>query len=1162
MNWLVGPAAGTRTPSDDPRVSGKAHVQRYLSVILVVLLIWSVLPAGADTFRPVSVQPPWRTPAHLKLEAHQTRSAIMPGMVGAIDEALAAIPEREPRALGAKHPPGPKSGGDGDDFDFSTRAERDGSGVRRTPGTLDEWVDDGVPWWTFAIVVVIGAFFLYRHLKLVRLNRRLVVARDAAEVARQAKGRFLAHGGRELRTPLNAVVNLARLALKSGDAERVRGYLQDIESSARSLRGTVNEALDFSGIAGTRMALTSTSFELRKVLDKVLAVARPPAQVRRLDLICELSSDVPDIVIGDPGKLGQVLVNLVGSAMQLTVNGGVELAVARDTVATRSGRLRFLVKGIGAGRADEHLDGILSPYGQGHAATAGRQGGTDLGIAIAEGLVEVMGGRIEVHARPGEGSELGFSIPLPSVPSDAWCPVSDPCVHAAEVDFVVAADDTGGAEAVARMLKACCLSWRVRVIPSDSALPHRLKEVPHGPGEALKTLILDSNLLDEAVFSAFEGWQQEQRGGCALIALLPSGQKPVGEQYLANGLIHAYVEQPCTPSRLYDAVLDACEQSRADVRASGQTPPVVPDGDYGSVLVIEPDGFNLRIVDERLKRLGIGCDLTVNGQGALDLLRARPDHYGLVLMDVPTPVMDGCEGARLIRSEQAPAGLSIVAMMADATEDDRVMCLACGMDDCLSKPIEQDVFDRMIRRWLRRSLGRHASRRHGVQRAPGNRPAAGYPDQVPRGSQLDTRAVDRAAGIRWADGDADLYRKLVNEFRRSYKEKVGLLTSETAPEHLEEVAYLAHALKSSAAVIGAARLAHAAAELDGDIRRNGRLEADRVAEVKESLAAVIRELGDQVSAAAGIATGHDCGPLPQDDGRAAILVVDDEPSNLLLIREFLSPEHRVYCAQGGARALELADGEPGPDLILLDVMMPEMDGFEACRRLKLNPSTREIPVVFITGKTDVVDEQKGLALGAIDYIPKPFNRAVLQARVRNHVALKRQGDFLERLSGMDALTGIANRRRLDEVLEREWNRAIRDHSTVALLMIDVDYFKAFNDRYGHDGGDECLRLLGKTMDRLCRRSTDLVARYGGEELAWVMPETDLEGAAEIARELLEAIRDLDIPHAGSAVSDRVTASIGVWASAPEPGDAVKDFVKRADERLYQAKRDGRNRIVS
>lgn len=299
--------------------------------------------------------------------------------------------------------------------------------------------------------------------------------------------------------------------------------------------------------------------------------------------------------------------------------------------------------------------------------------------------------------------------------------------------------------------------------------------------------------------------------------------------------------------------------------------------------------------------------------------------------------------------------------------------------------------------------------------------------------------------------------------------------------------------------------------------------------------------------------------MPEAQTQATILVVDDSPTNIQILHEILHPDYRVLFATSGADALEVA-AESLPDLILLDVMMPEMDGFEVCRRLKEDPRTRRLPVLFVTAMSDQEDEARGLELGAIDYLRKPLNRAVVRARVNNHLELKKYQDFLRNLALLDGLTGIANRRNFDQTLEREWKRAIRTAQPISLLMLDVDFFKLYNDNYGHAQGDECLRRLAASLGQVTTRPADLVARYGGEEFVCLLPETGGKGALTVAERLRQEIAGLKIPHAYSAVAQHVTVSIGAATITPNPTDQQEKLAAAADQALYRAKKGGRNRV--
>lgn len=295
------------------------------------------------------------------------------------------------------------------------------------------------------------------------------------------------------------------------------------------------------------------------------------------------------------------------------------------------------------------------------------------------------------------------------------------------------------------------------------------------------------------------------------------------------------------------------------------------------------------------------------------------------------------------------------------------------------------------------------------------------------------------------------------------------------------------------------------------------------------------------------------------DEKPAVLIVDDMPMNIRALSVILESDYEVLVATSGTDALEKAAREK-PDLILLDVIMPGMDGYAVCAHLKQDAVTKEIPIVFITAMDQEEDETRGLELGAIDYITKPLRPAIVKARVRNHIEFKKSKDILASLSSVDGLTGIANRRRFDDYLEQEWLRAIRTKSPLALVLIDLDFFKPYNDTYGHLAGDDCLGRVAHALAATFKRPADLVARFGGEEFACVLPETDLSGAILVANQLLHGVASLGIPHSRSAVAPCVTISLGTAAILPPAGLTPEELIRWADEQLYLAKKEGRNRV--
>ncbi len=294
--------------------------------------------------------------------------------------------------------------------------------------------------------------------------------------------------------------------------------------------------------------------------------------------------------------------------------------------------------------------------------------------------------------------------------------------------------------------------------------------------------------------------------------------------------------------------------------------------------------------------------------------------------------------------------------------------------------------------------------------------------------------------------------------------------------------------------------------------------------------------------------------------RDKVLIVDDERFNINVLVDLLGADYDTMVAKNGVQALKRVQSATRPDLILLDIMMPAMDGYEVCRRLKGDPRTEDIPVIFISSLNQVGDEEKGLELGAIDYISKPISPALVRLRVRNHLRLKHQSDVLRDLSNFDGMTGIPNRRRFDQYLEQQWRHALSNELPLSLTLMDIDFFKLYNDHYGHIGGDDCLRQVAAALARATSRDTDLVARYGGEEFVCVLPGTDARGAAIVGERLRNAVLELQIPHEHSTVAPYITMSLGVATRVPDPAESGTALVEQADRNLYIAKEQGRNRL--
>ncbi len=290
----------------------------------------------------------------------------------------------------------------------------------------------------------------------------------------------------------------------------------------------------------------------------------------------------------------------------------------------------------------------------------------------------------------------------------------------------------------------------------------------------------------------------------------------------------------------------------------------------------------------------------------------------------------------------------------------------------------------------------------------------------------------------------------------------------------------------------------------------------------------------------------------------SLLIVDDRASNIIALANILKPEYTIYVSKNGPDALRVAS-EKLPDIILLDVVMPGMDGYEVIAALKGDARTREIPVIFITSMDSANDEEKGLTLKAADYITKPFSPVNIRLRVRNHIQIISQMRTVEEMSLTDKLTGIPNRRSFDARLDIEWSKAVREQLPITLLMVDVDNFKIYNDTYGHQQGDAALQTVAQSFSRSVRRATDFFARWGGEEFAVLLTNVEYADALNLAESIRNEAAVSVIPGTSGGGS-HITVRIGFNICVPTAKNLIADFIAGADASLYAAKLAGRNRV--
>lgn len=300
-------------------------------------------------------------------------------------------------------------------------------------------------------------------------------------------------------------------------------------------------------------------------------------------------------------------------------------------------------------------------------------------------------------------------------------------------------------------------------------------------------------------------------------------------------------------------------------------------------------------------------------------------------------------------------------------------------------------------------------------------------------------------------------------------------------------------------------------------------------------------------------------PISTTNPCPRLLVVSDQPDCPQTLLEIFRRDNEVVVAGNSIQASEMCRSSL-PDLILLDEVMPDKDGLEICRQLKNDPETKDIPVILLIARDNLESEANALEAGAVDFITKPVTPSVVRARVNTHLTLKSQSNLLHSLACVDGLTGVVNRQRFGESLQAEWRRCRRLMTPLALLMIDIDNFKKYNDLYGYLAGDACLQAVAAILRKQIGRSHDLLARYDGEEFACILPDADFDGAVQKAEAMVWAIRDKAIPHAASGTASVVTISVGVAVTMPGPDRHPNELVSTAETLLHEAKKEGRNQV--
>lgn len=933
----------------------------------------------------------------------------------------------------------------------------------------------------------------------------------------QIKAEFAATMSHELRTPLNGVVGTLDMLRATALPPVARNYVALAWDSSQYLLDLINNILDFSSLEAGKLQLADGDFDIARLCEQTIELVIPQTGSKALEIAYVVEPGVPACLRGDARRLRQVLLNLVGNAVKFTERGEVAVRVSAVGEFGKQGTLRITVTDTGVGVAEDEVASIFDAFTQADPSSTRRHDGSGLGLSISKQLCTLMGGEIGVNSTQGVGSTFWFAVPLKL--------------------------GSGNPTVAAREIR----SGRVLVVDESAIIRQFIQQTLVAAG-------YECNAVETVVDAASALLQAQQTGapyGLLLVDMvLAAGQPQVVrdlrtvpgyglprlvlmsrygvESPAAAPAADANLAKPLRQERLLECV-DGTIGSRSELL---QFAPRVRKR-MPQILVVEDNRTSQTIASGMLEMLGCRSEVAANGRIAVQAFKRKP--WDLILMDCNMPEMDGYQATAVIRGIETDSGrrVPIVAMTANTQPTDVEKCLSAGMDDHLSKPLTLDSLTARLQRWLT-----------DVDIAA---PAAVVADvqATETGEQSKETPIDQTVLVRLREALGGAIGQAIRPFLEDMPSYLDELSAAVVVEERETLRRVAHAIKGAAWNFGALELATLAKTIESLAENNqvdaaGRMVPRLRAEYAVVEHALQLELQSEVEVQIPLSVM----------GEALVLIVDDDRSTRSALRAALQRSGFVVTEAADGSEVEAEVQRMRPDVILMDALMPVMDGFTACARLQESPEWRQIPILMITALEDSASIERAFAAGASDYIPKPIHLAVVNQRVRRLVDATRAERHVRHLAYNDSLTGLPNRTLFNDHLGRCIERAQPIAKSLALLYLDLDRFKFVNDTLGHEIGDKLLKSVSERI-RGCVRASDCVARLGGDEFAIVIDDLpNVNVASGTAQKICHAVT---APFEIDGHDIVVSASIGI-AVFPINGVDSSTLLRHADTAMYRAKK--------